>query len=96
MKYFSETLNKVFDTEQECTEAENLYNQAQQEAEARQQALTEQRATRAKEVEDAYKAVIEAKKVYSDLLHDFVADYGSYHMTYKSNNEPFFSFFDWF
>lgn len=95
MKYFSETLNKVFDTEQECTEAENLYNQAQQEAEARQQALTEQRATRAKEVEDAYKTAVEAKKAYDKLLREFLNDYHSFHATFK-NVDPFFSLLDWF
>ena len=95
MKYFSETLNKVFDTEAECQEAEAAQAAKKAEAEARKAALVEARANRAKEVEDAYKAAVAAKKNYDDLLKAFLKDYGSFHATFK-DVDPFFSLFDWF
>ena len=95
MKYWSETLNKVFDTEAECQAAEEEHAAKKAEAEARKNALVEARANRAKEVEDAYKAAVAAKKNYDDLLKAFLKDYGSFHATFK-DVDPFFSLFDWF
>ena len=95
MKYFSETLNKVFDTEAECQEAENQQAARLAEAQARKDALITARAERAKEVEDAYKAAVTAKKEYDTLLKAFLKDYGSFHATFK-DVDPFFSLFDWF
>ena len=95
MKYFSETLNKVFDTEAECQAAEEEQAAKKAEAQARKEALTQARATRAKEVEDAYKAAVAAKKEYDTLLKAFLKDYGSFHATFK-DIDPFFSLFDWF
>ena len=95
MKFYSEKLNKVFDTEQACVEAESAHDQAIAEAEAKKKALVEERATRAKEVEDLYKAAVEAKKAYDEKLRAFLKDYGSFHATFK-NVDPFFSLLDWF
>lgn len=95
MKYFSETLNKVFDSEQACLEAEKQQAEALKAAEAKKKALDDQRATRAKEVEEAYKAAVEAKKKYNQVLQEFLKDYKTFHATFK-DVDPFFSFFDWF
>lgn len=95
MKFYSEKLNKVFDTEQACVEAESAHDKAIAEAEAKKKALVEERATRAKEVEDLYKAAVEAKKAYDEKLRAFLKDYGSFHATFK-NVDPFFSLLDWF
>ena len=95
MKFYSEKLNKVYDTEQACVEAESAHDKAIAEAEAKKKALVEERATRAKEVEDLYKAAVEAKKAYDEKLRDFLKDYGSFHATFK-NVDPFFTLFDWF
>ena len=95
MKFYSEKLNKVYDTEQACVEAESAHDKAIAEAEAKKKALVEERATRAKEVEDLYKAAVEAKKAYDEKLRDFLKDYGSFHATFK-NVDPFFSLLDWF
>lgn len=95
MKFYSEKLNKVFDTEQACVEAESAHDKAIAEAEAKKKALVEERATRAKEVEDLYKAAVEAKKAYDEKLRAFLKDYGSFHATFK-NVDPFFTLFDWF
>jgi len=95
MKYFSEKLNKVFDTEKACVEAEDAHDKEVAEKEAKQKALTEERATRAKNVEDLYKQAVEAKAAYDKELRAFLDDYGSFHCTLK-NVDPFFGFFDWF
>ena len=95
MKYFSEKLNKFYDTEKACAEAEEAQEKARVEAEEKKKALAEQRATRAKEVEKAYEAMTEARQNYNKVLNDFLKDYGSFHATF-TNTSPFFSFFDWF
>lgn len=95
MKYFSEKLNKVFDTEEACVKAERAHETAIAEAEAKKKALAEERATRAKEVEELYKAAVEAKKAYDEKLKEFLRDYKTFHATFKTT-DPFFSFFDWF
>jgi len=94
MKYFSEKLNKIFDSAEACEEAEVAHDKAIAEAEAKKKALADERATRAKEVEDLYKAAVEAKKAYNIALQDFLKDYGSFHFTMK-DVDPFFGVFDW-
>lgn len=95
MKFYSEKLDKLFDTQELCAQAEEAHEKAIAEEEAKKKALTEERATRAKEVEDLYKAAIEAKKAYDEKLREFLKDYGSFHATFK-NVDPFFTLFDWF
>lgn len=95
MKYFSETLNKVFNSEAECLEAEEKHAQALAEAKAKKEALTNERAARAKKVEELYKTAAKAKREYEDALNAFVKDYGSFHATFKTT-DPFMSILDWF
>lgn len=96
MKFYSEKLNKLFETEKECAEAENAHEKALAEAEAKKKALAEERASRAKEVENAYKAAWEAKKLYNEKLDAFLRDYKQFHMTVTSQ-EPFGTWFKgWF
>lgn len=93
MKYYSEALDKFFDTPQECTEAELKEQKAKEEAEKKSKALKEQRKERAAEVEKALKELSEAEKHYRELLNNFLKDYGSFHYTYswddKKNNDIF-------
>ncbi len=95
MKYLSEKLNRAFNSEKECVEAEKAYDKQVAEKEAKQKALTEERATRAKKVEDLYKHAVEAKQAYDKELRAFLDDYGSFHATFKTV-DPFFGLFDWF
>lgn len=95
MKFYSEKLNKVFDTQEACAEAESAQEKAVAEAEAKKKALAEERANRAKAVEDAYRKAIEAKQEYDKILQEFLKDYGSFHATFKTT-DPFFGIFDWF
>lgn len=96
MKFYSEKLNQLFDTDKACAEAEAAHDKAVAEAEAKKKALAEERAARAKKVEDLYTAFLEARKAYDEELKKFVKDYGSYHTTIKLQH-PIFDLFDgWF
>lgn len=92
MKYYSEKLKKLFDTEKELSSAEKEFTKVEEE---RQKVLDAKRA-RAKEVDDAYKAYankvkeaeLENKRLYNEYLklrNKFVSDYGSYHMSYTES-----------
>lgn len=83
MKFYSEVLNKVFDTQEECVKAEEAHKAKIAKAEAEKKAKDEKRAARAKEVEEAYKQAAEAKKVYQEKLNAFVQDFGSFHLTMR-------------
>lgn len=95
MKYFSEKLNKVFESEQECVEAENKFELAKQEKEEKEKQLTQERKERAHEIEEQYKKIMDDRKEYRRLVDDFIRDYGSFHCTFKSS-EPVFSDMDFF
>ena len=84
MKYYSEVLRKAFDTEKECVYAEKEHNEKVKAEEERVKALNNARKDRAKEVEDAYKAMIDAQHRYTELVNKFVKDYDSWHMTISS------------
>ena len=85
MKIFSEKTNKYYSTVDECVEAEKKYDEEVATKEAKKKELSDARKNRAKEVEDAYKARLEADKVYQEKLNKFIEDYGSFHMTFDTN-----------
>ena len=87
MKYYSETLNKVFENEKDCLNAEKEYEAKVEEEEKRKKELADSRKIRAKEVEDAYKAIIDAQKHYNELKNKFVEDFGSFHMTFSTTDD---------
>ena len=95
MKFYSEKLNKLFDTQELCVQAEGEHDKAVAEAEAKKKALTEERATRAKAVEELYQKAVLAKQEYDKALKEFLKDYGSFHATFKTP-DPFFGLLDWF
>lgn len=92
MKYFSEKLNKLFETAEACAEAEEAHDKAIAEAEAKKKALAETRAERAKEIDRLYEEMIKAQKAHAKAVNDFVKDYGSYHKTYRSFEDWPFDF----
>jgi hypothetical protein len=83
MKYYSEKLNKFFDNDEACLKAEEAFDKKKADEELRQKKLKEERAARAKEVEEAYKAIVDAKTKYAELKNKFIADYGSFHQTFN-------------
>ena len=99
MKYYSETLNKVFENENDCLNAEKEYKAKVEEEEKHKKELADSRKVRAKEVEDAYRAVIDAQKHYHELLTNFCKEYGSFHCTINSEDYTanlLFNFLNWF
>lgn len=103
MKYYSETLGKLFDSEKELEEAETLAIKEEAEKKEKAEAARKERAEDAKAVEEALKAVKLAEDDYYEKLNAFIKKYGSYHYTSKdikdfpsvfSVFEPFFS--KWF
>ena len=95
MKYYSEVLKKAYDTEKECIKAERDYEAKLAEAEKQKKELADARKARAKEVEDAYKVIVDAQKHYNELKSKFIKDYGSWHMTFSTNEDGFnWNFFD--
>ena len=71
MKFYSEMLKKFYDTQSDCETAEKQAIEAKEKAEIKAKALVEQRASRAKEVENAYKNLLDARKAYNKILNDF-------------------------
>ena len=77
---------KEYKTYHEALAAEKKYDEMVAEENARKEQLKADRATRAKEVEDAFKAVAAANKNYQEVLNAFVKDYGSYHCTISDSD----------
>ena len=96
VKIFSEKTEKYYNTVEECLEDEKEYEKELLMIENKKKELSENRKNRAKEVEDAYKARLEADKAFKDKLNKFVDDYGSFHMTINTEVEDPFNFFDIF
>ena len=72
-KYYSDLTKKLYETEEECDAAEKEFAEQQ----TAEQKKREERAARAKEVEDAYNH-------YLELLEKFLDDY-NYYVDYKKN-----------
>lgn len=88
MKYYSDTLNKIFDTVEALETAEAEYNEKVK----AENKLKEERKARAKEIE-------EVREHYYELVAQFIEDYGSYHTSYTKENSsksPFASLMDLF
>lgn len=100
MKYYSEKLHELFDTEEALFKAERADNENQAarekalaEKKEKEKKLTEVRKIRAQEVEEAYKVAEDAHKKADDLMRSFLKDYGSYHTTFREVR-PHFGLFD--
>lgn len=87
MKFYSESLKQLFDTEEECRKAESEALEAKKKAEEEKTKLLAERKVRAKEIEDARKAMQEAQNTYNRLLRDFLRDYNTYHYSLESVND---------
>ena len=87
MKYYSEVLNRVFDSEKELVAEETKAKNAEIEKQILEKRKSEERKNRAAEVEKARIAANEAATNYRKLLEDFCKDYGSYHYTIKNSTD---------
>lgn len=73
--YYSDVLDKMFTSEEALQQAEQEALEAQKKAKA----AKDERARRAKEVEDAIEHA-------NDLMSKFIDDYGSFHRTTTHDN----------
>ena len=92
MKFYSEKLNKLFDSAEACQQAEFKAKEeenrqrilaerkAAEEKEKKEKEATERKAM-ATEVTDALKAMNEAQKVYREKLEAFCKKYGTFHFS---------------
>lgn len=95
MLYYSEKDKKFYKTEEELNEAEKAYDATQEEIKKKAQ----EKKDRAKEVEEAYKHAQDVRKSASEMIkaadeeyyklrNKFIEDYGSFHMSYSSKENP--------
>lgn len=96
MKIYSEKTNKEYKTVADCLAAEEAYDKEKAAEKAKKEELTAKRKERAAEVDDAFKAILEAKKVYKEKLDAFVKDYGAFHCTVRTGEDNPFNLFDTF
>lgn len=97
MRFYSDVLNKPFDTEEELRAAEAKENEKLELAKV----AKEKRAAAAKEVEKLFKEANDKSEEAYKALNDFVKEYGSFHATFDGNTVStrglLNSFFkDWF
>ncbi len=102
MKYISDVTGKVYETVEALQKEEA---QVAAEKAAKEKALAEKKANRearAKEVDEALKAAVEAQKVATEKLNAFCKDYGVFHTSIENadiilgNQNPFDRFFHTF
>lgn len=86
MKYYSETLNALYDTEQELIKAETKAKEEERKKLEAEKAKKNARATKAKEVEQALKEANEAQAKAIKLLKEFTNEYGYFHMSYSTDD----------
>ena len=87
MKYYSETLKKLFDSERQLKQAEVRFNDAEAKKKELENLRKAKRAEKAKEVERALKEANEAQAKAIKLLKDFTKEYGYFHTSYQETKE---------
>ena len=84
MKYYSEKLKKLFDSEDELKKAEV----ASSNAASAQEKLRKERAEAAKAIDEKYKELVKIETEYRNMLVDFCKKYNKYHKTYTDSDMP--------
>lgn len=87
MKYYSEQLHKIFDSEEACVKAEKTFEEEERKKKEAEEKKANERKQRAAEVEEAMKMANEAIKNYRELLTKFCKDYGAFHYSFKDKGE---------
>lgn len=93
MKYYSEKLNKFYETEKDCSIAEAKADAEKERAKIESAKKDKERKADAKVVEEAYNTLVKDAKQYQKVLSDFIEKHGSYHMSISTNNYPFDTLF---
>jgi hypothetical protein len=93
LKIYSDKTKQYYDTEAKAQEAEAIFDKKQNETSK----TAEEKKAAAKEVEDAYKHMLDVDRQASKMIDDaenvyykarekFINKYGSFHMTYSNEN----------
>ena len=109
MKIFSEKLNRLYNTVEECEKAEKealeaenrekiRKERAEAEAKAKKEKEAAERKAAAAELDEARKSMVAAQKHYAELLDNFIKKYKSYHFSSNSVEDfpVLFNLFDTF
>lgn len=96
MYIYSEKTNKKYNTVEECQLAEKEYDERIEKEKAEKERLASEKEARRKEVEDAYDAALDARKMADDLLDKYLNDYDDVDISIKSYVTPLFRLFDLF
>lgn len=88
MKYYSEELNKLFDTEDDLLEAEYTSRKAKEEAEAAEKVKAAEKQKRYDEVKEAIEKASAARAEANKLIKAYTCEYGPISIR-SSNISPF-------
>lgn len=98
MKFYSEELDKLFDSEKELKEKEKEFSEKKAKEKAEKDKLAAARKERAQEIEQVRAQIKEIEELaqkkreeLNDLLRAFNKDYGAYHVSLRADD-----FIDWF
>lgn len=89
MKYYSETLKKIYDTQEELICAESAYKKKLDEQKKKEAEKAERLTKLKEEREKRLQEINEAREAYYKLLKSYWNDYGDY-----GTNSIFHSLFD--
>lgn len=84
MKYYSEKLKKLFDSEAELTKAENAVTAEA----AKQEKIRKEREAAAKAIDEKLKEKVRVTDEYNKMIADFCKKYGKYHKTITNSDIP--------
>ena len=88
MKYYSEELNRLFDTEDDLLEAEYTARKAKEEAEAAEKVKAAEKQKRYDEVKEAIEKANAARVEANKLIKAYTCEYGPISIR-SSNISPF-------
>ena len=88
MKYYSEELNRLFDTEDDLLEAEFQTRKVKEEAEAAEKAKAEEKQKRYDEVKEAIEKANIARAEANKIIKAYTCEYGPISIR-SSNISPF-------
>lgn len=82
MKYYSDKTKKLYENVELLTDAEKIYD----EVHAEELKKAEEKKQAAEAIKAARKEMIDAQNKYSELLNQFIKEYGSYHETFRDGD----------
>lgn len=95
MRFYSDTLNKLFDSEKELREAEAAHIKAVNAKKAQEAQKNAERKADSEKVEKALEEYNKAAENYKNELNNFIKKYGQYHYsTTDPNFKHFLGFWD--